>query len=98
MSEVTPKATKRHQNIAKSKEQAVEDLHMNISRAEAALSKYKNDRKNLMKNADKADKVAIKAETKKHIAEEKERIHSMKAEYKEKKTALKEENRAKASE
>ena len=97
MSDITPKATKRHQNIAKSKEQAVEDLHISIIRAENALSKYKSERKEKMKEISKEEKSAFKTETKKHITEEKERIHGMKLEYKEKKAALKAENRTEAS-
>ncbi|AGI47613.1 hypothetical protein TALC_00614 [Thermoplasmatales archaeon BRNA1] len=89
VSDNSPKATKRHEKLARSKKQEVENLEVKISMEQSALRHFKDDRAQQCKKLPREERAAFKADTRREVAKRKETIAKLKSEYRTKKAALK---------
>ncbi len=93
-----PKATARHRQMAKSKEDEVESKKSRFEHEKSALRKYRDERKETMKSIPKEDRPAEKEKTRAEVEKRKALIAKYREEYKTAALALKEEKKAKAAE
>ena len=90
-----PKATARHKQMAKSKEQEVEAKKNRYEHEKVALRKYRDERKQALKAVPKEDRPAEKEKTQAEVEKRKALIAKYRDEYKSSSKALKEEKKAK---
>jgi hypothetical protein len=90
-----PKATARHKQLAKSKEDEVEAKKNRLDHEKVALSKYRSERKEALKKVPKEDRPAEKAKTREEVAKRKELIANYRDDFLASKRALKDEKAAK---
>lgn len=90
-----PKATARHKQMAKSKEQEVEAKKNRYEHEKVALRKYRDERKQALKAVPKEDRPAEKEKTQAEVEKRKALIAKYRDEYKSSSKALKEEKKVK---
>lgn len=90
-----PKATARHKQMAKSRENEVEAKKSRYEHEKVALRKYRDERKQAMKDIPREDRPAEKEKTRAEVEKRKALIRGYRDEYRESNAELKEAKRAK---
>lgn len=93
-----PKATARHKQMAKSREDEVEARKNRYEHERVALRKFRDERKQAMKGVSKEDRPAEKEKTRAEVEKRKALIRRYRDEYRESNAELKEARRAKRKE